>query len=110
MTNYLSALRDPHHDIGLLDVTDVDTGVNYEGVVVWVYSKLPTVTPFFRDYERPYDGVIMGKSQWCNHDYNEWDELYWPFTRMVIEQRVMESGSSDEESDDDERSLFSDHS
>ena len=33
------------NDIGFLHVTEDDNGVNYEGVVVCVYSKLPMVTP-----------------------------------------------------------------
>ena len=107
LTNYLSAESNPHHDVGFLNLTEVDNGVNYDEVVVCVYSKLPTVSPFFHDYHKQYDVVIMGRSRWYTHNYDEWDELYWPFTRMVIEQRAMEPDSGEEESDDEEF-LFSD--
>ena len=72
-----------------------------------VYSKLLMVTPGrqqMRDYHRQYDFVIMGKSQWYN--YNGWDELYWPFTKMVREELAADNsgGGSDDEP------LFSDNS
>ena len=54
-----------------------------------------------RDYNGQYDVVIMGKSsRYC---YDEWEELYWPFTRMLWEKSQMETNSDDE-------SLFSDNS
>ena len=99
-----------HNDIGFLHFIEEDNGVDYEGVVVCVYSKLPMVTPDrqMRDYDRQYDVVIIGKSQ--RYNYREWDRLYWPFTEVVIGQKAMEPGSSsssEEESDNDE-ALFSD--
>ena len=98
-----------HNDIGFLHFVEEDDGVDYEGVVVCVYSKLPMVTPDrqMRDYNRQYDVVIIGKSQ--RYNYHEWDRLYWPFTGMVIGQEAMEPGSSssEEESDNDEI-MFSD--
>ena len=88
-----------HNNIGLLNITEVDDGVDYEGGVVCVYSKLPMVT-----HNRQYDVIIIGKSsRYC---YDEWEELYWPFTRMVREELVADNSRGG--SDDD--SLFSDNS
>ena len=65
-----------HNNIGLLNITEVDDGVDYEGVVVCVYSELPMVM-----HNRQYEVIIIGQSsQYC---YVELVELYWPFTRMA---------------------------
>ena len=65
-----------HHNIGFLNIMEVDERVDYKGVVVCIYSKLPMVTPDRQvyDYHRQYDVIIMGKSNW--YCYNEWEELY----------------------------------
>ena len=82
MTNYLSAETNPHHDIGFLNnVAGADNGVNYDGVVVCIYSKLPMETLDRQVLFEQYDVVIMGKSDW--YCYDKWEELYWPFTGMV---------------------------
>ena len=81
VTNYLSAETNPHHDIGFLNVVEADNRVNFNGVVVCVYSKPPMETPDRQMLFEQYDVVIMGKSD--HYCYDEWEELYWPFTGMV---------------------------
>ena len=98
MTNYLN------DDIGFLNIAGVDNEVDYDGVVVCIYSQLSAGTPDgqMRGYNGQYDVVIMGKSDW--YCYDEWEELYWPFTKMVREELAADNsgGGSDDES------LFSD--
>ena len=109
MTQYCPGETTPHQDIGFLNVVLADNGSDYEGVVVFVSAKLPIVTANWQNHNeyRQYDVVIMGKSnQYC---YDEWEELYLPFTQMVIEQRAMEPGSIGKGGNDDD-SLFSDNS
>ena len=88
VTNYLSSEINPHHDIGFSNVKEADNGINLNEVVVCVYSRLPMETPDGQMLYEQYDVVIMGKSdQYC---YDEWEELYWPFTGMVCFNRHME--------------------
>ena len=108
VANRFNHKTNSHNDIGYLNFTEADNGIDYEGVVVCVYSKLPMETPDrqMRDYNRQYDVVIMGKSP--RYEYHEWDRLYWPFKEMVIGQRFMEPGSSSSEEGDDDDALLSD--
>ena len=108
VANRFNHKTNSHNDIGYLNFTEADNGIDYEGVVVCVYSKLPMETPDrqMRDYNRQYDVVIMGKSP--RYEYHEWDRLYWPFKEMVIGQRIMEPGSSSSEEGDDDDALLSD--
>ena len=108
VANRFNHKTNSHNDIGYLNFTEADNGIDYEGVIVCVYSKLPMETPNrqMRDYNRQYDVVIMGKSP--RYKYHEWDRLYWPFKEMVIGQRFMEPGSSSSEEGDDEDALLSD--
>ena len=100
VTNYLN------DDIGFLNLAGVDDEVDYDGVIVCIYSQLSAGTPDgqIRGYNGQYDVVIMGKSDW--YRYDEWEELYWPFTKMVREELAADNsgGGSDDES------LFSDNS
>ena len=107
VANRFNHSTNSHNDIGYLNFTEADDGIDYDGVVVCVYSKLPMETPNrqMRDYDRQYDVVIMGKRP--GYEYHEWDRLYWPFKEMVIGQRFMEPGSSSSEESDDDDALLS---
>ena len=88
VTNYLPAETNPHHDVGFLNIEEADNGIDLNEVVVCVYSKLPEEMPDEQMLYDQYNVVIMGKSdRYC---YDEWEELYWPFTSMVCLNRHLE--------------------